>query len=154
MYADLLSWIYERSPFEKYFWFSRIYLCFNNFKNMIVLKYQESTTEKLFENACTNLFFGGWGQTLSKTIGVWWVQIWAFFEVPESQINMFPRCSHKLSNIRWGIFGIRKAINTGSTGPEMTNNRSKKSQDFESCRNNPKSIGIWPGTSIRHLGKI
>ena len=28
---------------------------------MIVLKYQESTTEKFFENAWTNLSFWGWG---------------------------------------------------------------------------------------------
>ena len=40
---------------------------------MIVLKYQESTTEKFFENARDNLSFWGWGgKTFSKKIGVWW----------------------------------------------------------------------------------
>ena len=36
---------------------------------MIVLKYQESTTEKFFENARDNLFFWGWGGKKIKKNG-------------------------------------------------------------------------------------
>ena len=46
--------------FRNNFWFSRIYWCFNISK-MSVLKYQDSTTEKFFENARRNLFVGGGG---------------------------------------------------------------------------------------------
>ena len=118
MYADLLSWIYERSPFEKHVWFSRIYLCFNNFKNMIVLKYQESTTEKFFENASDNLsFLGGGGQTKWKKK---WVfggsRVKNFSKFFESQIDMnhiFPGCSHILWNKIWGILVFPKLNKEG-----------------------------------------
>ena len=50
---------------------------------MIVLKYQESTTEKFFENARDNLSFWGVGgaNKFKKKIGVWWVQGSDFFEI-------------------------------------------------------------------------
>ena len=51
----------------------------------------------------TNLFGVGGSNKTSKKNRFWWVQIWEMFEVPESKNNIFPRCSHKLSNIVWSI---------------------------------------------------
>ena len=60
---------------------------------MIVLKYQESTTEKFFENARDNLSFWGWGgKTFSKKIGVWWDSpnlYFMFFDRYEIHIQAF-----------------------------------------------------------------
>ena len=70
MYADSNSWINDRSPFENMFdsvGFTYV-LLFP--KKKIVLKYQDSTTEKFFENARRNLFVGGVGdKQLSTKIG-------------------------------------------------------------------------------------
>ena len=61
---------------------------------MIVLKYQESTTEKFFENAAENLSFWGGrgGKTFSKKIGVWWDSpnlYFMFFDRYEIHIQAF-----------------------------------------------------------------
>ena len=63
---------------------------------MIVLKYQESTTEKFFENARDNLsFWGVGGETFSKKIGVWWDSpnlYFMFFDRYEIHIQAFVHC--------------------------------------------------------------
>ena len=47
------------------------------FPKMIVLKYQDSTTDFFLKTLGETYFFWGWvgGGELSKQIGVWWVQI-------------------------------------------------------------------------------
>ena len=93
MYADLNSWMNDRSPFEEYFWFSRIYLCFNNFKNMIVLKYQDSTGE-------TYLVGGVGGKQLSKKIGDWWVhQICISCFLIDMKFKSNPVCCLVMENV-------------------------------------------------------
>ena len=74
-----------RSPFEKYFWFSRTYLCFNIFKkwlseNTKIPRDVKTTLKTLGDD----IFFGSGVQHNIKKKGVWRFQIWEMFEVPES----------------------------------------------------------------------
>ena len=70
---------------------------------MIVIKYQESTTEKFFENARDNLSFWGVGgaKKSKKKWGFGGSRVKIFSKFLMSQIdmnNIFPGCSHILWN--------------------------------------------------------